>query len=75
MEPTEKIIKIAENDLKELKRKVGAINELVIGARALEKDKQDFLAGVLKALGCDAMKSYNVDLDSGEVKEAEKKTG
>lgn len=65
--------KLSPEELKELKRKISAINSLIISANALEKDKQDFLAEILKGKGIDGSKKMNLDLDTGEITLAEDK--
>lgn len=68
-------IKLTDGELKELTRKIAAINEFVIAANTLEKDKIAYLSELLKSHGLDPKIIYNVDLKTGIITEQNKVDG
>lgn len=68
-------IKLTEPELKELNRKVASINEAMITANTLERDKIAYLVEVFKSHSeLDSTKIYNVDLKTGILVEQAKPT-
>ncbi len=58
----EQAIKITEAELKELQRQVEVV-------KSVDRDRQVYLAGVLRSHGLDMNKVWNVDLETGVVSE------
>ena len=62
-------VKLAEFELKEIKRKVAAVNQLKLQAETLERDRVAYLSDVLVSHGLDPAKIWDVSLETGLVTE------
>jgi len=61
--------KLKNKDLSELQKRNALINQYILIAQALELQKRVWLQEVIKELGLDERKSWNVDSNSGKITE------
>ena len=62
--------KLSKEDLEELQKRTELINQHILISQALEMQKQIFVRNLLPKYKCDMNKNYNIDLRSGQIKEA-----
>ena len=65
--------KLSKEDLEELRKRTELINQHILISQALEMQKQIFIRNLLPKYNCDLNKNYNIDLRSGQIKEAKEK--
>ena len=61
--------KINSKDLEEVKKRIELINSHKLIISALEMQKDIFLRQVLPKYGCDMNKKYDLNFDTGRIKE------
>ena len=65
--------KLKKEDLEELRKRTELINQHILISQALKMQKQIFTINLLPKYNCDLNKNYNIDLRSGQIKEAKEK--
>ena len=64
--------KISKQELEEFRERTKLVKQYLFIANALETQKRFFLQDILPKYGCDMNKNYNINLDTGKIKEIKK---